>query len=270
METSPEANWKRRKSEILTSLQKIQGKVIETAPDEKKKKEPINLNKEEMLMNVQLMNGEIPKTYQDLLLRFKVADIFLRRNHPRMSRINDVNNYMVLSDCKLSFTEKHVQNIVFLYSFSEKVIAYILGRTHPKIPTEHSILTMKLPLEKKQSSVKDQVLTFLGSSRDLNDIFSAMHEEGRKDILQERYDCLEKHIQAYIDEQYQHFLEREEIKPPEKGRVAGFTMKELGEIPLGEIPPPIVVTVKSAKLVLEELQQDVEKAVCEYSSMICR
>ena len=115
-----------------------------------------------MLMNLQLMNGEIPRIYKDLLSRFKVADIFLRRNIPRFSKLTDINNYMVLSDCKLSFTEKHVQNIVFLYAYSEEDdknhIAYIMGRTQPKIPTEHSILTLKLPSGSKKMSVKDQLL----------------------------------------------------------------------------------------------------------------
>ena len=85
---------------------------LETQESQKEKTK--NLNKDEMLMNLQLMNGEIPRIYKDLLSRFKVADIFLRRNIPRFSKLTDINNYMVLSDCKLSFTEKHVQNIVFL------------------------------------------------------------------------------------------------------------------------------------------------------------
>ena len=222
-----------------------------------------------MLMNLQLMNGEIPRIYQDLLSRFKVADIFLRRNIPRFSKLTDINNYMVLSDCKLSFTEKHVQNIVFLYSYSEEEdtikIAYILGRTQPKIPTEHSILTLKLPSGSKKKSVKDQLLSFMGSSRDLSGVFTNMTEEERKDILQERYHHMEHQIHEYIEKQYKNYLERQEKKGPEKGRDIGFTMKELGEIPLGEIPAPIVLSVKSAKVALEEMKHDVDKAVSFFS-----
>lgn len=262
-DSSPEGNWKRRKNEIIASLQRIQGKEMTSEEERKVTTKTIDIKKEEMLMNVQLMNGEIPKTYQDLLTRFKVADIFLKRNAPRLSRLNDINNYMVLSDCKLSFTEKHVQSIVFLYPYSEKdvFVAYILGRTHPKIPTDHSILTLKIPIDKKATSVKDQVLSFLGSSRNLSGVFTSMKEEGRKDVLEERYDLLERHVKGYIDQQYKEYLERNEIKAPEKGRVASFTMKELGEMPLGELPPPIVLQVKSAKNALEELKRDVDKAV---------
>lgn len=222
-----------------------------------------------MLMNLQLMNGEIPRIYKDLLSRFKVADIFLRRNIPRFSKLTDINNYMVLSDCKLSFTEKHVQNIVFLYAYSEEDdknhIVYIMGRTQPKIPTEHSILTLKLPSGSKKMSVKDQLLSFMGSSRDLSGVFTNMTEEERKDILQERYDNLEQHMIKYIDKQYKEYLQREEKKGPEKGRDIGFTMKELGEIPLGEIPSPIILSVKSAKVALEEMKHDVDKAVSFFS-----
>ena len=82
------------------------------------KKQP--LNKEEVRMNLQLMRGEVPQVYKDLLLRFKVADIFLKQGGSKMTRLTDVNNYLSLSDIKMSFLEKHVQQIVFLYAFEEK------------------------------------------------------------------------------------------------------------------------------------------------------
>lgn len=222
-------------------------------------------------MNIELMNGEIPKIFKLLLNRFKIADIFLRKNHPRMSKLLDINNYMVLSDCKLSFNEIHVQNIVYLYPYTEvsdtPCIAYILGRTKPTIPTESSILMLKLPQENK-SSVKDQLLLLLGSSRNLNGVFSSMAEEERKDILQVRYDTLEKHIVAYIDAKYEEYVKRENVKPPEKGRLAGFTMKELGALPLGDIPPPILFVKKTAQTAIEEIKRDVEQAV--FILLLCK
>lgn len=263
-EFAPELSWKKRRSEILENLQKIQGK--EVGKDEKveeSENENKPLRNDEMLMNIELMNGEIPKVYKTLLARFKVADIFLRRNNPRMSKLTDIHNYMILSDCKLSFTEEHVQNIVYLYAFSEEVAAYVLGRTRPKIPTEPSLLTLKLPqTQSGKPSVKDQIQLFLGSTRDLNGVFSAMTGvTDEKDLLQSRYERMEQQCKKYIDSRYQAYLEREEVKAPEKGRAAGFTMKELGEMPLGEIPPPVLFVKKTARSTLEEMQRDVDKAV---------
>lgn len=264
-ESAPELSWKKRRNEILANLQKIQGKeIVKEEKVEEGEKESKSLSNDEMLMNVELMNGELPKLYKSLLTRFKVADIFLRRNNPRMSKLTDIHNYMILSDCKLSFTEEHVQNIVYLYAFSEEAAAYIMGRTRPKLPTEPSLLTMKLPqIQSPKPSVKDQIQLFLGSARNLNGVFTAMTEEERKDILQSRYERMEQQCKKYIDSRYQDYLEREKVKSPEKGRAVGFTMKELGEMPLGEIPPPIVFVQKTARSTLEEMQRDVDKAVCD-------
>ena len=114
---SAETNWKRRRNEILSSLSKIQGTAVAPKPIEEKEQP---LNKEEVRMNLQLMRGEVPQVYKDLLLRFKVADIFLKQGGSKMTRLTDVNNYLSLSDIKMSFLEKHVQQIVFLYAFEEK------------------------------------------------------------------------------------------------------------------------------------------------------
>lgn len=226
------------------------------------KKQP--LNKEEVRMNLQLMRGEVPQVYKDLLLRFKVADIFLKQGGSKMTRLTDVNNYLSLSDIKMSFLEKHVQQIVFLYAFEEKTdeekVAYVMGRTKPRISTDLSILTLKLP-QNDHGSVKDQMVAFLGSSKNLSGVFSSLSEEGRKDYLKERYDKVNKHIADYIEHQYADYLERVKSKPLSKGRVAGFTMKELGEIPLGEIPPPIKIYRESSNSILDMLKNDVHKAV---------
>ena len=194
------------------------------------------LNKEEVRMNLQLMRGEVPQVYKDLLLRFKVADIFLKQGGSKMTRLTDVNNYLSLSDIKMSFLEKHVQQIVFLYAFEEKT-------------------------DEDHGSVKDQMVAFLGSSKNLSGVFSSLSEEGRKDYLKERYDKVNKHIADYIEHQYSDYLERVKSKPLSKGRVAGFTMKELGEIPLGAIPPPIKIYRESSNSILDMLKNDVHKAV---------
>lgn len=258
----PEVSWKKRRDDILNSLNRIQGKK-EVIPEVKTetKKEP--LNKEEIRMNLQLMNGEIPKILKDLLLRFKVADIFLKQSG-KMTRLTDVNNYLSLSDVKLSFLEKHVQQIVFLYGFEEEVeeqkVAYVMGRTKPRISTDLSILTLKLP-QSDHDSVRDQMVTFLGSSRNLSGVFSSLNEEGRKDYLKDRYAQMDKHITDFVEKQYTRYLEKADLKPLPKGRVASFTMKELGEIPLGDIPPPIKIYRESTSSIMDLLKNDVNKAV---------
>ena len=95
-----------------------------------------------------------------------------------------------------------------------------------------------------------------------------MKEEGRKtDLLKERSSQLKKHIEEYIDKQYAEYLERVGEKKPAEGRSPGFTMSELGEMPKGEIPPPLKYVEKTAEDRLKELQADVEKAVrLEHSS----
>ena len=215
-------------------------------------------------MNLQLMKGEVPQVYKDLLLRFKVADIFLKQSGSKMTRLTDVNNYLSLSDIKMSFLEKHVQQIVFLYAFEETAdeekVAYVMGRTKPRISTDLSILTLKLP-QNDHGSVKDQMVAFLGSSKNLSGVFTSLSEGERKDYLRDRYDKVDKHITDYIEHQYSGYLEREKLKPLAKGRVSGFTMKELGEIPLGEIPPPIKIYRESSNSILDMLKNDVHKAV---------
>ena len=180
-----------------------------------------------------------------------------------MVLLSNIHNYLILSDCKLSFLEDHVRSIVYLYAYGESdQEAYRMGRTKPKMATELSILTLRLPHVEKPTTVKDQIIDFLGSSRNLNGVFVAMKEEGRKtDLLKERSSQLKKHIEEYIDKQYAEYLERVGEKKPAEGRSPGFTMNELGEMPKGEIPPPLKYVEKTAEDRLKELQADVEKAV---------
>ena len=226
---SPESEWKAKRQFILESISKLQrDKKAETA--QKRDETPkSNLEKK---MNVQLMKGELPQVYVDLLTRFTVVDIFLKRNHPKMVLLSNIHNYLLLSDCKLSFLEDHVRSIVYLFAYKETEVdrmeAYRMGRTKPKLATELSILTLRLPHVEKPSSIQDQLINFLGSSRNLNGVFVAMKEEGRKtELLKDRSSQLKKHICSYIDDRYEEYITRIGEKKPMEGRAAGFTMNEL-------------------------------------------
>jgi singapore isolate B (sub-type 7) whole genome shotgun sequence assembly, scaffold_17 len=143
-----------------------------------------------------------------------------------------------------------------------------MGRTKPKLATELSILTLRLPHVEKPSSIQDQLINFLGSSRNLNGVFVAMKEEGRKtELLKDRSSQLKKHICSYIDDRYEEYITRIGEKKPMEGRAAGFTMNELGEMPQGEIPPPLAFVEKTVTDQLKEMQADVDKAV-EYKSIV--
>ena len=165
-----------------------------------------------------------------------------------------------------------MRSIVYLFAYKETEVdrmeAYRMGRTKPKLATELSILTLRLPHVEKPSSIQDRLINFLGSSRNLNGVFVAMKEEGRKtELLKDRSSQLKKHICSYIDDRYEEYITRIGEKKPMEGRAAGFTMNELGEMPQGEIPPPLAFVEKTVTDQLKEMQADVDKAV-EYKSIV--
>ena len=199
-----------------------------------------------MKMNVQLMNGEIPQDYLDLTSRFRVVDIFLKHQFPRHLNIKDVHNYLLLSDIHLDFLERHVENIVFLYSYhqqhSSSQEVYNLGRIIPHSPYDISFLTLQYPEGFRKTSPRQHV-SYLSSSRNLNAIFQSMKSKEKPSEDHEansRLQTLQSNVRLYIDDQYQAFLKRTDTKPCSSGRVVAFTMDELGDIPRGAIPPPIV------------------------------
>ena len=69
---SPESEWKAKRQFILESISKLQrDKKAET---EQKRDETPKSNLEKK-MNVQLMKGELPQVYVDLLTRFTVVNV---------------------------------------------------------------------------------------------------------------------------------------------------------------------------------------------------
>ena len=88
---SPESAWKSKKQNILDTLGKLQskpGKTDEKVTADSKKEDSKSEKKQEveveekprelsddMKMNVQLMNGELPQCYVDLITRFTVCRV---------------------------------------------------------------------------------------------------------------------------------------------------------------------------------------------------
>ena len=199
------------------------------------------LNKEEVRMNLQLMRGEVPQVYKDLLLRFKVADIFLKQGGSKMTRLTDVNNYL----SPLGHQDELSREATSSRSCSctpsrrrrtRRRWPYVMGWTKPRISTDLSILTLKLP-QNDHGSVKDQVVAFLGSSKNLSSVFSSLSEEGRKDYLKERYDKVNKHIADYIEHQYSDYLERVKSKPLSEGPCGWVYDEGVGRDSSGRNPP---------------------------------
>ena len=216
-------------------------------------------------MNIQLMKGEIPQVYSDLLLRFKVVDVFLKCNYPRVMNIKDINNILLLTDHHLSFLEEHVASIMYLYSYSkEKEDAYELGRVVPRSPIDISFLTLQLPHAK--SHLSTQNLYGLSSTRNLNHLFALMDQEQQEDDLHLRYDQLTRNVRCYIEDRYKDYLKNTNLKPCTSGRIMSFTMVELGEMPKASLPLPLKYVVLTPDDVLRAFQQDVDKAVGSYSA----
>ena len=220
-----------------------------------------HLSKQTMKMNIQLMKGEIPQVYADLLTRFKVVDIFLKCNYPRLMNIKDINNILLLTDNHLSFLEEHVANIMYLYSYSEeKEVAYELGRVIPRSPIDISFLTLRLP-HFHHDDISTQLLCSLSSTRNLNQLFASMDKEKHENDLQVRYDQMNRNVNCYIEDRYKDYLKRANLMPCKDGRIVSFTMIELGEIPKAPLPPPLTFVVRTPEDILNDFQRDVDKAV---------
>lgn len=162
---------------------------------------------------------------------------------------------------KLSFTEDHVKSIVFFYGYKEKhktkKEAYVLGRVRPRTKLEYSYLTLRLPVYKREST-HDQIQSFLSSRKNLNALFDCMAIKKDSGVcLTEREKQLNGNIELYVTDCYKKYLERTKQKECQHGRVAGFSMMELGEMPKGFIPKPIVLSNHSADEVLAKFQRDV-------------
>ena len=269
-EETATATWQKKRESILKTLNSLSGTpIISTTKPKKddKSQEKAEFNRETLEMNLQLMKGELPRTYSDLLKRFSMADLFLESNFPRLTRVTDLDHYLVMSQCKMNFLERHVEHIVYFYGLHEseeqKIHPYILGRTKPRIVTEKSILLMKLP--NGDVTATSSNTSFQGSARNLNEVFVDMKAKRKpRHDLKERKEQLKKHLNDYIDEKYSEYLEKTDTKRPSSGRASSFTMDELGEMPVGEIPPPIIFHQKTARESLAEFKKDVDKAVSEH------
>ena len=226
--------------------------------------------KEHVKMDIQLMNGEIPQTYVDLLTRFRVVDIFLTSNAPRHMKLRDIHNYLLLSDIHLSYLEEHVSAIMFFYALKEESRkAYILGRTVPCSPMDPSQLTLKLPSSTGDS--KDTSETNACFSRNLNSLFDCLANPKHKSPdLKKRYEVIRRNISNYIEQRYAAYLKRSNQQPLKKGRVSGFTYEELGGLPKSALPPPIAYTIRNPMDILREFQRDVDRAVSVRSRLNCR
>lgn len=226
--------------------------------------------KEQVKMDVQLMNGEMPQSYHDLLTRFRVVDIFLTSNAPKQMKIGDINNYLLLSDIHLSYLEEHVSAIMFFYALKEKTQkAYILGRTVPHSPMESSQLTLKLPSSSVESKTNPE--STVGFSKNLNSLFDCLSNPKHKSPdLKKRYETMRTNLSCYIEQRYTAYLERSNQKPLKKGRVSGFTYEELGGLPKSTLPAPIPYTVRDPMDVLREFQRDVDRAVSVQNRLNCR
>ncbi|KAK8798473.1 hypothetical protein WA588_003554 [Blastocystis sp. NMH] len=255
---SPSHQWKRRRDIILHAIQELE---VDMDCPSKQVKRNTEKRKEHVKMDIQLMNGEIPQTYIDLLTRFRVVDIFLTSNAPRQMKLGDIHNYLLLSDIHLSYLEEHVSAIMFFYALKEESRkAYILGRTVPCSPMDPSQLTLKLPSSTGDS--KDTSETNACFSRNLNSLFDCLANPKHKSPdLKKRYEVIRRNISSYIEQRYAAYLKRSNQQPLKKGRVSGFTYEELGGLPKSALPPPIAYTIRNPMDILREFQRDVDRAM---------
>ena len=241
--------WVKKKMIILDMLDVLD---MPSTPSHKSSS-LIDIN--EMRENLLLMKGELPTSYQQLCKRFHGCDLYLRQNYPNESLLKDINNYLSLSDLKLSFTEDHVSSIVYLYAYNEKdekkKTAYILGRVQPRSYYEFSQLTMRLPSHKKETA-SSQVYSFLSHKKNLNKLFESMDKKEEESSPSQREEQLTRHIQEYVDSCYKKYLQRTHQKECAHGRVPGFTIQELGKMPASPLPPPLVVASPNVKEYLKQ------------------
>lgn len=150
----------------------------------------------------------------------------------------------------------------FAYQESDesKKAAYILGRLLPRRQADYSQLTLRLPSQKKESTTC-QIQSFLTSRKNLNALFDSMEKTSKMNELTNREKQLKSHLNAFVNERYQLYLKRTHQQECDYGRVPGFTMEELGEMPKSELPPPIILNKHSAKDVLDIFRKDVKQVV---------
>lgn len=70
---TPESEWRTKRQALLDSIQNLQDKSSVSVKKEKVESKEKSVSSAQMKMNVQLMRGEIPQVYSDLLTRFTVA-----------------------------------------------------------------------------------------------------------------------------------------------------------------------------------------------------
>lgn len=70
---TPENQWRMKKQQLLASIQNLQDKSSVPVKKEETESKEKSVSSAQMKMNVQLMRGEIPQVYNDLLTRFTVA-----------------------------------------------------------------------------------------------------------------------------------------------------------------------------------------------------
>lgn len=167
-----------------------------------------------------------------------------------------------------------MKSIVYFYGYKEKdntkKDAYVLGRVRPRSKLEYSYLTLRLPIYKREST-HDQIQSFLSSRKNLNALFDCMEiKKDAGDCLTDREQQLNRNIELYVTDCYTEYLERTKQKECQHGRVAGFSMMELGEMPKGSIPKPIVLSNHSADEVLAQFRKDVCHVVFGHLRFIIR
>lgn len=207
------------------------------------------------------MNGELPQDYKDLASRFSVVDVFLKHQYPRHMNIKDVNNYLLLSDIHMDFLERHAGNIMFLYSYKEDAStppsAYHLGRIAPHSIYDLSFLTLQYPKGPTPPPTA-KISRFPSSTRNLRAVFECMGPKGSdssKQTVDSRLRRLNSNMKLYVDDQYRAYLKRTSTKPSTSGRVAAFTMEELGVIPKASIPPPIAFSLPGISELIQSTKQ---------------
>ena len=70
---TPESEWRTKRQLLLDSIQSLQDKSSAPVKKEEVDSKEKSISSAQMKMNVQLMRGELPQVYSDLLTRFTVA-----------------------------------------------------------------------------------------------------------------------------------------------------------------------------------------------------
>lgn len=189
----------------------------------------------------------------------------MKQNYPNNSLLKDIHNYLSLSDLKLSFDENHVASIMYLFGYKETnpatKDAYVLGRVQPRSRFEYSELTLRFPSQRHETT-RLQIQSFLSSSKNLNGLFSQFDNvTNHSNQLSTREQQLKNHVEQYIEDCYQDYLQKTKQKGCSNGRVIGFTTDVLGAMPKSVLPQPLSLPNHRAKDILIQFQKDVDRAV---------